>query len=309
MLHRSHDRKAAGPSVKYCCVIRTPVIEILIAAGLIVTTAVLVSASMHDLRSREVPDIHWAIICIAGLVLLTAAAFDGGVTIQRMMILAGACLVVADILYDKERSPVVDTVFYAAVAVSFAVPIITTLEDTFVQNTLAIPICYMLFVILFYAGVLVGGADVKCLISLAIIFPMYPAAYGIPVIDIPAADMIPSIVSFPLTVLLYASVISMLLMIPMAVRNIRRGDTEFPNMLLGYRIDAGEAEELYVWPMAEKKKKGVSPEDTDGAGKASTSAPESSDGKIWVTPKIPFILPITAAVVITAVIGNVIFLL
>jgi prepilin signal peptidase PulO-like enzyme (type II secretory pathway) len=76
-------------------------------------------------------------------------------------------------------------------------------------------------------------------------------------------------------------------------------------MLLGYRIDAGEAEELYVWPMAEKKKKGAPPD----TGADAAPAPENGDGKIWVTPKIPFILPITAAVIITAVIGNVIFLI
>jgi len=230
--------------------------------------------------------------------MLTVAVFDG-LTVQRLMVLVGSCLIVFDILYDKERSQLIDILFYGSIAVLFAVPMATAMSDNFVVITLAIPICYLLFVVLFFSGVLAGGADVKCLISLAIIFPMYPVIYGIPLISVPAASIITSIISFPLAVLLYASLFSVLLMMPLMIMNIRRGDTEFPNMLFGYRVDAKEAEELYVWPMAVKKNKSKNSE---------TSNETQDDGKIWVTPKIPFIIPITAAVIFTAVIGNIAFL-
>jgi prepilin signal peptidase PulO-like enzyme (type II secretory pathway) len=34
-----------------------------------------------------------------------------------------------------------------------------------------------------------------------------------------------------------------------------------------------------------------------------------SDGRIWVTPKIPFIVPITAAALFVTFIGNIMFLI
>jgi len=170
----------------------------------------------------------------------------------------------------------------------FIYPVMTAMDDGFVVSSLAVPICYLLFVVLFYGGVIKGGADVKCLISLAIVFPMYPVLYGYPVIGIPE-PILSSIVSFPLTVLLYASLFSLLLMVPLMIRNIRLGDTRFPNMLIGYRMSSEDVEAHHVWPMDGKE--------------------DAEDGKVWVTPKIPFIIPITAAVIFTVLIGNVIFLM
>ena len=259
----------------------------ILPAMLIAVMVVLVSASLHDLRSREVPDMHWMIICAIGLFMLAAALFDGAVTIQRIMILIGSAMIVVDILYDKERSLNTDMAFYGLLAVMFAVPMATGLSDEFVLGTLAIPICYLLFVVLFFSGVIKGGADVKCLVSLAIAFPMYPVLFGLPLIGAPE-HVLSSVVSFPLAVLLYASILSMMTAIPLAVMNARRGDKKLPNMLIGYRVDAQSVDRMHVWPM---------------------KGGPAEDGKVWVTPKIPFIVPITAAFALTIVLGNVLFLI
>jgi preflagellin peptidase FlaK len=151
---------------------------------------------------------------------------------------------------------------------------------------MTIPVCYVLFVILFLTGTIKGGADVKCLMSIAIMFPVYPL-FGDPLIAVPL--MISKIISFPIAVLFHAAVLSMLLVIPMAARNIMRGDTKFPKLFTGYRMDATKAQNSHVWTMDENE--------------------VADDGRIWVTPKIPFIVPITAAAIFLVFAGNVLFLL
>ena len=261
--------------------------EIYTLAAVVILVVILLSASMHDLRSREVPDIHWAAICAVGIVMMIISILDGTVTVQRIMILIGSIMIIADILYDRDLPQYAEILFYGTLAVMFMYPVMTAMDDTFVVSSLAIPICYLLFVVLFFGGMIKGGADVKCLISLAIIFPMYPVLYGYPIIGVPE-PIISSMISFPLAVLLYASLFSLILMVPLVVRNIRLGDTRFPNMLIGYRMRSEDVEGHHVWPMG------------DGA---------EEDGKVWVTPKIPFIIPITAAVVFTMFVGNLIFLI
>jgi prepilin signal peptidase PulO-like enzyme (type II secretory pathway) len=54
-------------------------------------------------------------------------------------------------------------------------------------------------------------------------------------------------------------------------------------------MDASRVSDSHVWPMRDEV--------------------AADDGKIWVTPKIPFIVPITFAVFFVALFGNVLFLL
>ncbi|MDR2865853.1 MAG: hypothetical protein LBV13_00385 [Methanomassiliicoccaceae archaeon] len=260
--------------------------ETLTLAAAAVLTAVLISASVHDLRSREVPDVHWMVAGAAGILMMCASMFDGGVTIWRMMIVAGSAMIVADILYDRERSVRIIVMTYALMAAMFIIPLAVSYDDTFVKHSLAVPLCFILFVMMFHTGVIKGGADVKCLITVAVLFPMYPVMYGYPMIDAPSS-IISDIISFPIAVLFHAALFSMTAVIPMAIRNIRRGDIQFPRMLSCYRMNAADVKNAHVWPA----------EDVNG----------STDGRIWVTPKIPFIIPITVAVIFVMFIGNILF--
>ena len=255
--------------------------------GLIILTAVMISASVQDVRTREVSDIHWLILGVAGIVMTVAGMHDN-VSIERMMIAAGAALIVFDLLYDREWPIRLNAAFYGIMALLFIIPLITSADDTFVMNSMVVPACYLIFAAMFYTGAIKGGADVKCLISVAIMFPLYPEMFGYPLIAVPDS-VLSTVISFPLAVLFHASIMSMSAIVFVIIRNIVRGDTESPNMLTGYKINAADAEKAHVWPMK-------------------NSSPDA-DGRTWVTPKIPFIVPITAAVLFVALIGNILFLL
>jgi preflagellin peptidase FlaK len=251
--------------------------------SIIAVTAVLVSASIQDLRTREVSDIHWLIVGIMGISVIIFTAGDD-VTVGRIMICAGCAMILFDILHDREWRMNAEIAFYAITASMFIVPLIFFRGDAFVTDMMTIPVCYVIFVLLFYSGAIKGGADVKCLITLALLFPVYPMFFGYPLIE--PLPMIQNVISFPLAVLFHAALMSVMPMIPLILRNIIRKDTKLPNMLTGYRMSAEDADKAHVWVTS-----------------------DVTDGKVWVTPKIPFIIPITVAVLFVAFVGNILFLI
>ena len=261
--------------------------EIMTAVCLLATAAVLISASVQDIRSREVSDVHWMIIGIAGIAAMFLVMISDAVTAGRLMVCAGSVMILLDILHERKCSKHADVLFYMVAGMMFIIPLITSFDDPFVRNSVTIPLCFVIFVAMFFGGIIKGGADVKCLIVLAMMFPSYPAMFGYPMISVPAAVM-PMLFPFPLAVLFYASLLTVLAMLPIIFRNIIRGDTEMPNMFVGHRMPADAAEMSHVWLM---------------------DAPGSSDGKVWVIAKVPFIVPITAAVLFAAFVGNMIFMI
>jgi len=254
-----------------------------------VLMATLVSASVQDGRSREVSDAHWLVICIIGVAVMLIAVSEH-VTPERIMVCIGAAMIAANILHDREWPAYREILFNAATLIMFIIPAVMAYDDPFVRDSLAIPLSYVIFLVMFFTGAIKGGADAKCLISVAILFPVYPIMFGYPLIGVPGYP-VTLIMSFPLAVLLHASLFSISAMLFVIVRNLIRGDTKMPNMLIGYRMDRSDADHSHVWPM------------TDCHGS------DAADEKIWVTPKIPFIIPITAAVIFVTFIGNIIFLI
>jgi len=259
------------------------------AAAFIITFTVLISASIQDRRSREVSDVHWVIMCATGIAIMLFAAISEP-SVERIMICVGSAMMAVNILHDKERSPFREILLNAIAMLMFFLPAVTAYGDPFIRDSMVIPISYIIFLAMFFTGAIKGGADVKCLISLAIAFPMYPMMFGYPLINIPGYP-ITMVMSFPLAVLLHASLFSIFAIVPIIIRNVIRKDTKMPNMLFGYKMNRYDAENSHVWPM---KDHGTEREDGE---------------RIWVTPKIPFIIPITAAFIFVALAGNLIFLI
>jgi preflagellin peptidase FlaK len=257
------------------------------ATAFIITFMVLISASIQDRRSREVSDIHWVVICATGIAMMFFAAISE-ISAARVMICIGSVMIAVNILHDAERPLFHELSFNTVALLMFLVPAITAYGDPFVRDSMVIPISYMIFVIMFFTGAIKGGADVKCLISLAIAFPMYPIMFGYPLIGVPGYP-ITMLMSFPLAVLLCASLFSISAMIPIIIRNLIRKDTRMPNMLFGYTMNGCDVKDSHVWVMK--------------------NCEDTNDERIWVTPKIPFIIPITAAFVFVALVGNLIFLI
>jgi preflagellin peptidase FlaK len=185
-----------------------------------------------------------------------------------------------------------------------------------VIQLLTVP-CMILIAILFYfTGLLHGGADAKAFMSLAILFPIYPMIDGMPLIQVTSFNAENAQVAFPFAflVLMWAA-LAQVLTVPLAllVKNLAKGDKGFPEMFLGYKMNLEDIPKKFVWPMETvrdgevvlilfpKRDRNLK-EDLIELRKKGVTRP-------WVTPKVPFMIPMVIGLVLALIIGNFIFLL
>ena len=268
-----------------------------------VSMAVLVIAAAMDVRSREVRDGCWAAMFAVAAVCMAVGMLGSG-TAASLAAAASVALVAADLLWDREGGAV-DAVLYVAIALS-AVAAIVLSEGPARYAYVSFPVVYVLMLALYYAGVVRGGADAKAVIAVAASMPAYcPLADAIPLPAEPAVFMFPPAIA----VLVLAAVMVMLLAPCFLIRNLVRGDWAFPQMLMGYRRSLPE-DGAHLWSLdrAEDGKvvPGTSPWDDDDAFRRLRDA---GADRVWVTPMVPFVLPIAAAFAIVWVWGNPLFLL
>ncbi|MGI5964290.1 MAG: A24 family peptidase C-terminal domain-containing protein [Candidatus Methanomethylophilaceae archaeon] len=270
--------------------------------------AVLASAAVSDIRRREVHDWHWLAIGVCGIAVWLAMSFDRGMKWEYAVIAAGFAVILFDILWDSDRSLYVSVLIYVTVFLSFLIPYVASSSDSWVIAGLMAGIFYAVYLLMYVFGLLRGGADAKCMISLTIAFPVYPSFFGLPLIEVPGGPL-PVIFVFSLAVLFLALLFSLTAVIYFAYRNA--GKTKMNRLALsGYIMDLDEAEKSHVWPMHDVENgelvKIPVPEETE---EIYARLREHGEKEIWVTPMIPFILPILAATVFVALIGNPLFLI
>ena len=138
------------------------------AVSLAAAIVVMVSASYFDWRYREVPDLHWWVLGISGLVL-TAASF-GDIGTEVLMMLIGSALLLLLILLDLNVPAVAELIVFLIMVALFAYPAVTAFDDPNVKRMLVIPVCCLIFYLMFSFGILKGGADAKCLMTMAMMF-------------------------------------------------------------------------------------------------------------------------------------------
>ncbi len=167
---------------------------------------------------------------------------------------------------------------------------------------------YVIYLLMYIGGILRGGADAKCVIVLTIAFPFYPEFWHFPIIAV-SKGIISEVFVLSLTVLFYALLFSLSVVIYFVYRNFKNGNTG-RRIFSGYMMDIHEAERSHVWPM----------DDVGENGLYGISIPECSkdiyerlrehgEKRIWVTPMIPFIVPLFVAFLFTGLLGNVLFLI
>jgi len=178
----------------------------------------------------------------------------------------------------------------------------------------------LIWLIIFYGfynlGLPRGGADAKALMCIMILFPIYPIIETITlntsffsiVADYPVTGFI---FPFAFTTLMNGALIMLFFIIGLLFYNISKHQLKFPHALLGYKLPIKEIPNKFVWPMERilngKRKLMVMPDKdlniTDELKKFRKLGIKS----IWVTPKIPFIIPIIIGLILTIFLGNILF--
>jgi preflagellin peptidase FlaK len=152
--------------------------------------------------------------------------------------------------------------------------------------------------LLIYFLTLFGGADIKAIIAIAILVPLWPELGVLP--------YNPTINFFPLVILINSLLLSLTFPLYYCLYNISKRNFQWPYCFLGYKIKAKQAQGKHVWPMATikngKKYNKIFPSKNQ-------NIEDFGNEVIWVTPKVPFIIPLLAGFIISFIIGDILSLI
>ena len=268
-------------------------------------------ASLQDLKSREVDDILWIASGITGLVisiyaLITAAGGD----VVPALTAALPAFLFADMFIDWERLPGKSgTVLRYSIGGISALSTFAsayTYSGFIAVDAVAAASLWILFIfLLFHLDVIKGGADAKALVCLVLLFPTYPQ----PVLG----HVLPVYVSFTfpffINTLLLAAGVSLAVPLMLSIRNAGKGDVVLPMMFLGYRKKLDEVVLEKEWMMQYPADGGIPVRlrklgSSDDA-KILRDAAAAGWKTVWVSPKIPFIVPMTVGLLLTLLFGNI----
>ncbi|MEF8832557.1 MAG: A24 family peptidase C-terminal domain-containing protein [Candidatus Thermoplasmatota archaeon] len=282
---------------------------------LVVGAVFLFVASLKDLRSRRVPDELWILMGIIAMGVLGAELlFVKEVTWEYFLFFVPIGVVFLEAFIDRppvysegKVNPLV--LGWLFVPILVFIYLIGVLDGSLLFWSLTMILVVMLFsFILYFFYILHGGADAKAVITLAILLPFYPNIPGLTHRAISAEVVTGMEVFFPFTmvILLNSSLIMLIFPIANSIFNLYSGDVDVPKMFFGYKKRVDELEGSFVWPMQYYEDGQLKTEllpKSDSAERISSL--KNHDMKtVWVTPKIPFIVPILIGFVISFLIGN-----
>lgn len=273
---------------------------------LFVGVSVLSFAAFTDWRWRRAPHLLWVLVTLAGLVLLAIeAALDASPWAAKWPYLLPVPILLL-LAWESDRA---DLVAGGLAAVGGALVLWRwRVDPTSMTPQWPWLVGVLLFAgavyALYWLGLIAGGADARALMSIAVLAP-FPVLLieGVP----PLASPLPGAMAVLGDTLLVA------LVFPLAffAWNLTHGALRFPHMLLGLRRAGRDVRRGHVWPM----------ETVDEAGKrksrffASRMSAEEVDATferlqalgdtpVWVTPKVPLMIPILVGFVMAFLLGD-----
>lgn len=301
------------------------VLELVFTAKILVVMITLAGSSVMDIRYRRIPDRFWSLMLVgAGPLMVWEMYLRGGDEspmsfLSLLLPLAGILFVLFGYpeLREIRKGNIQDIFFLLFYITAAAGGVLAFLfGDRGLFSEVGISFIFMMIYFVLYSvpiggtRIIHGGADAKCLISLAALFPWYVT--GLPfetgpfyeiVEDIPA---IAKIFPVSLSVMFNAAVITALVMfIALPLRNLLKGEFSIRSFT-GYQMDVKELPGSHVWVLVEKDGKR---EKKDPTRKLIERLKKEGIERVSVTPKIPFILSLTTGFMIHAVIGNLVAVL
>lgn len=286
------------------------------ALRLVLSLSILAYASFLDLRTRKVPNVYWIGLGVAGLGLILIQLYVDDMPIEYLLVFVPILAILADVYLGSEeettRAKLTTFGKYALALGSILALAYQYDGDEYFQHLLAIPIIMLFVVVMYMLDIVRGGADAKALISLSILFPFYPAFGSLPFIhgETSAAE---TLLPFSFSILVNAAIIVALTPLVFLARNLSRKEFAFPLGLLGYKLDTAEIANKHVWLMESimdgKLVTHARPRRQEDQKADIELLASSGYKRVWVTPKIPFIVPMLVSLILTTVVGNVLLLI
>lgn len=167
-----------------------------------------------------------------------------------------------------------------------------------------IPIIIGIVYVFFQLRLIFGGADAKAIMAIAILVPFQPFFYGLPLFFSP----------MPFSWVIFSNSIVIFLFVPLSlfVFNLIKRDIRFPHCFLGYQMSLKKAEEKFVWPLERivdgHKRFSYVPHSFE-SDDVYQGFKDAGFKHVWVTPKVPFMIPLLVGFICSFIIGDILFLI
>ncbi len=165
----------------------------------------------------------------------------------------------------------------------------------------AAPVIALFFFGMWFAGLISGGADAKALMAIAFLLP-FP-------LQLDAWPLLPSIMPGSIAVLGNSLIAVLIVPLGLFAINAANRDFSFPRMFLGRRVPLDKLEELAAWPMERVVDGKVRTAWFPGRSEAPldetiASLREAHVERVWITPKIPFMIPLLIGFIAAFIAGD-----
>jgi len=285
-------------------------------APVVVLVVGFVYASVADLRAREVSDRLWQLLGVIGFALGFAVFGSGGTVPLLLWLLVGLLtlehLVAWDDHLPKSWRPQADRLELAAYAASVAIVAIAVVRigigpSAVPVGVIAVLATVLLARVLFEVGALYGGADAKALMISGLLVP----TFSHPLLASPVSPYALGAIPFSIDLLTNAALLSVVVPVFLALRNLRRGEFAFPRGFTGYYLPVGDLPERFVWvrdpaagelPTSEDAE--TSAEDERVRREVARRLAERGVRRVWVSPQLPFLVLMAAGAGAAILAGN-----
>lgn len=280
-------------------------------------------ASASDWRTRRVRNIVWIVLGACALILFLIDLETHGGTLMLESELLPVAFIFFDIFWEREkgiksRSGAIAAAMYVAAFIWMCYVTYYLLSNLggwsqYFAGPIVAFAAILLFELFYMFDVIKGGADAKALICLAVLFPWYPdISANIPLI-VPAADMVRVFFPFALSVLFMGALAACSVPLYILAKNIRAKRKMGARSLLGFQLPIDEVEKHFVWLIEwveDGKLRFSYRKQRDSEMLKGDLAALRAMGlkEVWVTYKIPFIIPLTAGLIMVLLVGNLLFL-
>ena len=259
-------------------------------------------AAYSDMRTREISDLYWKFIGaigVAGWVLI--ALSEGTFGIPAGLAALAQILFLVSVLCETRID---GTVLEIASVILALIP--AALPGGTVEYSVPVFFC-VLFHVLYSIGIVRGGADAKALMAISIAIPVYPElGFGV----FSGNGVLESLMVPSFSVLFLASVLSVA---GCAVYcTVRNHGVSVPGFYCGYMMPVADVCSSFVWPA----------EDIVDGKRCRCSIPEEGKNveicdrfrslglsEIYVTPMVPFVVPIAFSLIFVLLFGSPMFIL
>ncbi len=279
-------------------------VEPLDVARFVIGIVFLMMASVTDIRTRKVPNALWAgvmpsALAILALDLVVQDMYVELLTIPMVLFLLLPVFFEGGESTDLEKGLLATPLWIAAGVISLvSAGALYALGGDPVM--FLIPGLILLVYGMYVVGLLFGGGDAKAMIALVLLVPFHPDVWT-------SLLSTPDVLPFPITVLMDAMLLFLVIPVGIAVFNITRGDLGFPEMFFGYRMDTSDVARNHVWPMEKvvnMQRVMVLFPSRSSADENLSSLRKAGVDRIWVAPKIPFMIPLLMGFVAAFIIGD-----